>query len=64
LINSPSIRTAKIADVVGIVFVRGKRPDEGVIALARDLAIPVMATELGMFDVCGLLYAKGIRGVC
>ena len=64
LTNSQSVRTAEIADAIAIVYLRGKRPDAGVLELARQMSIPVLATRLGMFDVCGRLYAEGIKGIC
>jgi predicted transcriptional regulator len=62
LTNVQSVRTADIANACAIVYVRGKRPDERAINLARQSRIPVLATALGMFDVCGLLRERGLRG--
>jgi predicted transcriptional regulator len=63
LTNIQSVRTAMVADVAAIVYVRGKRPPEKVLDLARANAIPVLVTQLGMFDSCGLLYEAGLEGV-
>jgi predicted transcriptional regulator len=63
LTNIQSVRTAMVADVHAIIFVRGKRPRENVIELACEQGIPVLVTELGMFDSCGLLYQAGLEGV-
>ena len=62
LTNIQSVRTAVVADVQAIVYVRGKRPPEKVLQLAREKEIPVLATELGMFDCCGILYQAGLKG--
>lgn len=62
LTNIQSVRTAVVADVHAIVYVRGKRPSDLVLQLARDKGIPVFATTLGMFDCCGILYRAGLRG--
>ena len=62
LTNIQSARTAIIADARAIVYIRGKRPDEKAIALARQKKIPVLATKLGMFDVCGILREHGMKG--
>ena len=43
--------------------VRGKRPPQKVIDLAREKGIPVLATSLGMFESCGILYTAGLEGV-
>lgn len=62
LTNIQSVRTAVVADVRAIVYVRGKRPAEKVLQLAREKGIPVLATSLGMFDCCGILYDAGLKG--
>ena len=62
LTNVQSVRTADIANVRAIVYIRGKRPAEKAINLARESNIPVLATGLGMFDVCGILRERGLRG--
>jgi predicted transcriptional regulator len=62
LTNIQSVRTAVVADVHAIVYVRGKRPSERVLQLARDKGIPVLSTSLGMFDCCGILYEAGLKG--
>jgi len=61
LTNPQSVRTAEMADVKAIVFVRGKQPPEETIELAREKGIPLAATPLPMFEVCGRLYAAGLR---
>lgn len=62
LTNVQSVRTAVVADVSAIVYVRGKRPSDRVLELARENSIPVLCTSLGMFDCCGILYGTGLRG--
>ena len=62
LTNVQSVRTADIANVRAIVYLRGKRPDDKTISLARESNIPVLATKLGMFDVCGILRELGLKG--
>lgn len=62
LTNIHSVRTANIAHVCAIVYVRGKRPDGKAIDLARKNNIPILATGLGMFDVCGILRERGMKG--
>ncbi|MBM3294528.1 MAG: hypothetical protein FJY82_08375 [Candidatus Aminicenantes bacterium] len=63
LTNIQSIRTADIAGVRAVIYCRGKVPDKRVLDFARDKGIPVLATTMGMFEICGILYAKGLRGV-
>ncbi|MCK4343515.1 MAG: transcriptional regulator [Phycisphaerae bacterium] len=62
LTNIQSVRTGDIANVRAIVYIRGKRPAEKVIDLARESEIPVLATGLGMFDICGILREQGLKG--
>ena len=62
LCNAQVIRTAEMMDVVCIVFVRNKKPDENMIALAVEREIPLLCTEYRMFSACGMLYEKGLRG--
>jgi predicted transcriptional regulator len=62
LTNIQSVRTADVAYVKAIVYIRGKLPNEKTVALARQKGIQVMATKLGMFDVCGILREHGMKG--
>ncbi len=62
LTNVQSVRTAVVADVHAIVYVRGKRPADKVVDLARAKKIPVLLTTLGMFESCGILYNAGLKG--
>lgn len=57
------IRTARIAEVGAIVFVRGKRPEDSVLELARSYKIPIMLTRYSLFVACGRLYMNGLRGL-
>ena len=57
LMNAQVIRTAHVADLSGVVFVRGKRPNEEILALARKVQIPVLSTSLNMFEAVGRLYS-------
>jgi len=63
LTNIQVIRTAEMSDLVGIVFVRGKRPGPEVIQLAQIKGIPLMVTDYPMFEACGVLYQAGVSGV-
>jgi predicted transcriptional regulator len=63
LTNIQSIRTADIAGVSAVIYCRGKLPDERVVQFARQKHIPVLATKMGMFDICGVLYSRGLKGV-
>jgi len=60
LTNPQVVRTAQMADVAAIVFVRGKIPPAETINLARDERIPLITTPFGMFEVCGRLRKAGL----
>lgn len=62
LTNSQVIRTAEIAEVRAICFVRGKRPQPDTLALAKDKNVPLLCTSLPMFESCGRLYDCGLAG--
>lgn len=62
LVNPQVVRTAEMMDMQCIVFVRGKRPDDSIIALACDRDIVLLSTQYPMFASCGMLYEKGLRG--
>jgi len=64
LTNSQSVRTADIADATGIIYIRGKRPDEQTLNLAKEMGIPLFATTKGMFEVCAILDSIGLKGIC
>ena len=57
------LRTAKVAGVNCIVFVRGKKPDEHVLDLARTYQLPLLLTRYSLFVACGRLYMNGLRGL-
>ncbi len=62
LVNPQTIRTALMLDMEAIVFVRAKKLTDEVVALARESGIVVLSTEWRMFETCGKLYAKGLKG--
>ena len=62
LMNQQAIRTAAMMDMVCVVFVRGKRPGEDILEVARENEIAVMTTTHRMFTACGLLYEGGLNG--
>ena len=60
LCNPQVVRTAQMADVAAIVFVRGKVPTQDIIDLANDEQIPLITAPYGMFELCGRLYKAGL----
>jgi len=62
LCNPQVIRTAEMMDMVCICLVRGKIPDDSMIALAKERGIVLLSTRERMFTACGILYEKGLHG--
>ena len=60
LTNPQVVRTAEMADIAAIVFVRGKRPPPETVELARKKGIPLVAAPYTLFEMCGRLYKHGM----
>ena len=62
LANIQSVRTADVAFIAAILYVRGSRPNETALEFARKKKIVMLSTALGMFDSCGILRNQGLKG--
>ena len=62
LCNPQVVRTAEMADIAAIVFVRGKTPSPETLAVAEELGIPLVTAHYSMYEMCGRLYLAGWRG--
>jgi len=60
LTNVQIFRTAQMLDIPAIVSVRGKIPQEELLALAKEADMPILLTKNSMFAACGKLYEKGL----
>jgi predicted transcriptional regulator len=60
--NSQVLQVAEIMDLSGVIFVRGKEPEKEIIIQAEKRKLPLLGTNDLMFDTCGILYSKGLRG--
>ena len=60
LTNSQVVRTAEMAEIIAICFVRGKKPQNETTKLAREKEVPLLATKFSMYEACGRLYNKGL----
>lgn len=60
LVNPQVVRTAQMADIAAIVFVRGKTPPDETIHLAEEAQIPLISSPLGMYELSGRLYQTGL----
>jgi predicted transcriptional regulator len=61
LTNPQVVRTAEMAGVKAIVFVRGKYPPPETIALAEQMGLPLIASRYTMYETCGRLYRAGLE---
>ena len=59
LCNPQVMRTAEMLDLKCVVFIRGKKPSEEMIAMARNEGLVVMTVKTGMYTACGRLFASG-----
>lgn len=62
LTNPQAVRTAEMAGINVIVFVRDKTPPPETLELARDSGITLLGTSYTMYEACGRLYAAGLPG--
>ena len=60
--NPQVVRTAEMLELVGIVFVRGKKPDAETMKLAQIKKVPLLSTRYIMFETCGRLFKSGLVG--
>jgi hypothetical protein len=60
--NSVVVTAWEMADLVAVCFVRGKRPERQTIELAKEKGLPLLRTELPLFESSGRLYECGIAG--
>ena len=63
LCNPQVVRTAQMADIAAIVFVRGKIPQQETIDLASDEGIALIGSPHGMYELCGRLYQSGLSSL-
>lgn len=63
LINNQVIRTAEMADLNAIVFVRGKKPEQELIDLAIENSMVLMLTTDTLYTAAGKLFSKGLLGI-
>jgi len=62
LTNQQVIRTAEMADIKAVCFIRGKKPGKETVELAKSKNIPLLLTDIPMFEACGRLYKEGLAG--
>ncbi len=60
LTNPQVVRSAEMAGITAIVFVRGKIPPPETVKLAEEKGIPLLASKYTMFETCGRIYGAGL----
>jgi len=60
LTNLQVLRTAEMANITAIVFVRGKTPQQSTIELAEELSIPLISCRHTLYQASGLLMSAGL----
>ena len=60
LINPQTIRTAEMVEIAAICYIHGKQPHAETIELAGSCEMPLLGTEMSMFEACGKLYNAGM----
>ncbi|MBN2487010.1 MAG: hypothetical protein JXB34_13630 [Bacteroidales bacterium] len=63
LANMQTIRTAEMADIKNILFVRNKKPTTEMLAIARQEGINIITCSKSMFAACSILHGAGIKPV-
>ena len=63
LCNIQTIRTMEMADLNTVIFVRGKKATEDMIAIAQENDMIVLQTEFSMFRTSGILWEAGVKPV-
>jgi hypothetical protein len=61
--NLQTIRTAEMAEIKYILFVRSKIPTPEMIELAKNENILLMVSQKSMFQASGLLFEAGLKPV-
>jgi hypothetical protein len=63
LTNPQVVRTAEMAGINVVIFVRDKTPPPETLELAEDSGITVLITGYTMYEACGRLYKAGLPGL-
>jgi hypothetical protein len=63
LVTLQTIRTAEMADINCIIFVRNKKASPEMVRLAMENGIDLIECKFSMFRTSGLLYQSGLKPV-
>ena len=62
LASPQTVRTAEVADLIGICFVFGKEPSQETITMAEESGIPLFKSPFSLYTASGMLFRMGIPG--
>lgn len=63
LCNIQTIRTAEMADIQYILFVRNKKATPEMVDLAIENGMVILETPFSLFKTSGILYSEGLKPV-
>ena len=63
LVNLQSIRTAEMADINAIIFVRNKKASQQMIDLASENGMCILESPYSLFKSSGLLFQAGLKPI-
>jgi predicted transcriptional regulator len=55
------VAVATLNELAGVIVTEGKPVSPEALAKADDEGIPILATRRGSFEVCGMLWALGVK---
>jgi hypothetical protein len=63
LVNMQAIRTAEMADIRAIVFVRNKKANPEMLNLASENGMCILESPYSLFKSSGLLFQAGLKPI-
>lgn len=63
LVNLQAIRTAEMADIKVIIFVRNKKASEQILKMASEYGMCILESPYSMFRSSGMLFQAGLKPV-
>jgi len=63
LVNLQAIRTAEMADIRAIVFVRNKKVNQSMVKLATESGMCLLESPYSLFKSSGLLFEAGLKPI-
>jgi len=63
LCNLQTVRTAEMADIRIILFVRNKKTTPEMVSLARENRMAILETPFSLYRASGVLYEGGLKPV-